>query len=206
MARRDKGIEGRLFELCETDLSEGKRALLAKAVGQLESDDAVIASLKLIKDNGSPPVPFDVRELIEGAFVEKRPHAGSQNSYSLEPRSSNLIRRALLEMSETDGTRRKSASFLIAQIEEWGLNTGAQVMSRVIRQSNPKRCGRRFKSAEFRQKRELRLPMKCLAFGGQCLMELRDEYVFCSCHNDLRRAQSWISGEADPFADCGCSL
>jgi hypothetical protein len=124
LALGDDGIKNQLFELCDMDLPADKRALLARVLGQLGSADAVAASLKLINDEGRPPIPFEVGELIESAFVEKRPSVTFQNSYTLEPRSSNVIRKVLLEMSEKDEKGKRSASSLISQIEEWRLEYG----------------------------------------------------------------------------------
>lgn len=51
---------------------------------------------------------------LEDAFVERRPHGESQNTFTLEPRSSNAIRAKLLEMAAKDERRKNSAIKLLA--------------------------------------------------------------------------------------------
>lgn len=124
LSRRNKTIEERLFRLCETTLPPHKRDLLAKVVGQLGSLEAVSAGLDLIDDAASTPVPCEIWKQLEDAFVERRPHGESQNTFTLEPRSSNAIRAKLLHMATKDERRKKSALNLLAQIEEWRLEYG----------------------------------------------------------------------------------
>ncbi|MDI1228047.1 MAG: hypothetical protein PSY14_10215 [bacterium] len=61
---------------------------------------------------------------LEDAFVERRPHGESSNTFTLEPRSSNAIRARLLEMATKDDRRKQSALKLLGQIEEWRLKYG----------------------------------------------------------------------------------
>jgi hypothetical protein len=124
LARRDQGIAQRLLRLCDTELAPAKRDLLAKVVGQLGNVEAVAAGLGLIDDAASTPVPYEIWKQLEDAFVERRPHGESQNTFTLEPRSSNAIRVKLLEMAAKDDRRKKSAMKLLAQIEEWRLEYG----------------------------------------------------------------------------------
>ena len=124
LAGRDQTIRQRLLRLCEAELEPAKRALLAKVVGQLGNLEAVSAGLSLIDDNLNPAVPYEIWKQLEDAFVERRPHGGSQNTFTLEPRSSNAIRAKLLEMATHDERRQKSALKLLAQIEEWRLEYG----------------------------------------------------------------------------------
>jgi hypothetical protein len=119
LAQGDPLIKQRLLALCETDLSPARRSLLAKVVGYLGGLPAITAGLRLIDDRDSVPVPFEIWKLIEDAFVERRPHNGSANVFTLEPRSSNAIRTQLLAMADNDDRRKKSALNLLAQIEEW---------------------------------------------------------------------------------------
>ncbi len=104
--------------------SAAKRLLLAKVIGRFGNLGAVSAGLHLIDDGVSPSVPYEVWNQVEAAFVEKRPHDESENTYTLEPRSSNAIRATLLEMASKDERRKKSAFTLLAQIEEWRLEYG----------------------------------------------------------------------------------
>jgi hypothetical protein len=124
LARRDKDVEQRLFQLCETDLPSAKRDLLAKVVGQLGTLEAVSAGLSLIDDAAPTRVPYEIFRQLEDAFVERRSHGESQNTFTLEPRSSNAIRAKLLEIAKKDERRKKSALKLLAQIEEWRLEYG----------------------------------------------------------------------------------
>lgn len=124
LALRDKAIEQRLLQLCEAELPSAKRDLLAKVVGQLGTLEAVTAGLNLIDDAAATKVPYEIWKQLEDAFVERRPHGESQNTFTLEPRSSNAIRAKLLEMATMDEKRRKSALKLLAQIEEWRLEYG----------------------------------------------------------------------------------
>ena len=61
---------------------------------------------------------------LENAFVERRPHGTTGNSFTLEPRNSNAIRAKLFEMTSKDVRRKRTAVHLLAQIEEWRLQYG----------------------------------------------------------------------------------
>lgn len=124
MANADPQAKGRLMELCATDLPQKRRARLAKTIGGFADFDAVFAGLNLIDDTLSPAVPFEIREQLEGAFVEKRPHGTTGNTFTLEPRNSNAIRAKLFEMASNDPRRKRTAVRLLAQIEEWRLQYG----------------------------------------------------------------------------------
>lgn len=124
LTQKDKAVQDRLFRLCESDLPPIKRSLLAKVVGQLGSVGAVLAGLNLIDDAAADPVPYEIWKQLEDALVERRPHGESQNTFTLEPRSSNAIRAKLLDMTTNDERRKKSALRLLAQIEEWRLEYG----------------------------------------------------------------------------------
>ena len=124
LARRDKAVEDELLRLCQSKLPSAKRDLLAKVVGQLGNLEAVSAGLNLIDDAAGIPVPYEISKQLEDAFVERRPHGKSQNTFTLEPRSSNAIRAKLLEMATNDESRKKSALRLLAQIEDWRLEYG----------------------------------------------------------------------------------
>jgi hypothetical protein len=105
-------------------LPPAKRLLLAKVIGRLGSLEAVSAGLNLIDDDVDPPVPYEIWKQIEAAFVEERRHGQSENTYILEPRSSNAIREKLLKLAHKDERRKESAQTLLAQIEEWRLEYG----------------------------------------------------------------------------------
>lgn len=124
LARRDRTVEQRLLQLCDSNLSPARRSLLAQVVGQLGDVKAVSAGLNLIDDTVSTPVPYGVLRQLEDAFVERRPHGESRGIYTLGPRSSNAIRARLFEMATKDEPRKKSALRLLGQIEEWRLEYG----------------------------------------------------------------------------------
>jgi hypothetical protein len=124
LARRDPSIKERLYRLCGTQLSENKRSLLAKVIGQFGDLEAVSAGLTLIDDTLNPPVPYEIWKQIESAFVERRPHGESANTFTLEPRSANTIRTQLLDMVSKADRQKKAALTLLAQIEEWRLEYG----------------------------------------------------------------------------------
>jgi hypothetical protein len=124
VANADPQAKGRLMELCATDLPQTRRALLATIISRFADFDAVFAGLNLIDDTLSPSVPFEIREQLEGAFVERRPHGPTGNTFTLEPRSSNAIRAKLFEMASNDPRRKRTAVRLLAQIEEWRLQYG----------------------------------------------------------------------------------
>lgn len=124
LARADHAIEQRLLRLCDADLAPTERELLAKVVGQLGNVEAVAAGLRLIDDAARTPVPYEILKQFEDAFVERRARGQSENTFTLEPRSSNAIRARLLEMATKDERRKKSALKLLAQIEDWRLEYG----------------------------------------------------------------------------------
>lgn len=97
--------------------------MLAKIIGSLGTP-AALAGLHLIDDTAERPIPFEIGQLVESAFVEHRPYGRDTNTYTLAPRSSNAIRVVLVEMAANDARRRKSALFLLGQIEEWRLDYG----------------------------------------------------------------------------------
>ncbi len=124
VANADPQAKRRLMGFCATDLPLKRRALLAKIIGGFADFDALLAGLNLIDDAVSPAVPFEIREQLEGAFVTRRPHGSTGNTFTLEPRNSNAIRAKLFEMASNDQRRKRTAVRLLAQIEEWRLQYG----------------------------------------------------------------------------------
>ena len=122
--RREPAVEQGVFQLCHLDLTAPKRFILAQVVGRFGTLQAVSAGLELLDDTANPPIPYEIREQIEAAFVESRPYPGKENTYTLVPQSSNAIRAKLLEMASKDKRRKNSAFQLLAQIEEWRLEYG----------------------------------------------------------------------------------
>ena len=123
LARRDAAIQRRLLQLCEAELPPAKRLLLSKFC-RLGTQEAVSAGLNLINDNVNPSIPHEIWLQLEAAFVERRHHGTSENTYTLTPRSSNAIRAKLLEMATKDERRKNSAFTLLGQIEEWRIEYG----------------------------------------------------------------------------------
>ena len=89
----------------------------------LGTSQALLSALNLIDDAARPPVPYDTWQQLEKAFVEKKPHEGSQSTYTLAARAANEVRLRLFEILD-DPRRRRSALSLLAQIEEWRLEYG----------------------------------------------------------------------------------
>jgi hypothetical protein len=117
-------IRIKLLPLCESQLPPFNRELLAKVIARMGTVDAILVGLKLIDDAAPQPVPYDLRRALERGFVEQRPHAKSENTFTLVPRSSNAIRSKLFEMALGDSKRRQSAFNLLGQIEVWRLDYG----------------------------------------------------------------------------------
>lgn len=124
IANTDPEVKRRLMELCATDLPQHRRLLLGKIIGNFLDLDAVLAGLNLIDDAVAPSVPFEITRQLENAFVERRPHGTTGNSFTLEPRNSNAVRAKLFEMASNDERRKRTAVRLLAQIEEWRLQYG----------------------------------------------------------------------------------
>jgi hypothetical protein len=76
LARRDPTIAKRLIALCERDLPDLNRDILSKVMNWLGTQEALAASLNLI-DDSRLAIPWGVRELLEGAFVERGPYGDS---------------------------------------------------------------------------------------------------------------------------------
>lgn len=124
LTRRDIAAEQRLFQLCSQPLSPYRRNLLANVVGRLHSPEALLASLNLIDDDAAPAIPREIWELIEGAFVERRPYEGNPHAFTRAPRAFESIRTCLFEMAMSDKRRNKAAADVLAQIELWRLEYG----------------------------------------------------------------------------------
>ena len=125
LARRAPAIAKRLIALCERDLPDLSRHILSKVMNWLGTSEALAASLNLIDDSkGGGAIPWRVRELLEGAFVERRPYGDSPGVFTQHARASNELRTSLFKMATEDAKRRKSAFALLGQIEEWRLERG----------------------------------------------------------------------------------
>jgi hypothetical protein len=124
LARRRPEVAARLRELCDRDLPELNRHLLAKVMDWLGTPEALAANLSLIDDAKPSPVPQGTRDQLQTAFVERRPYGQSPNVFTEHARASNKLRVRLFRMAIDDQKRRKSAFVLLGQIEEWRLEYG----------------------------------------------------------------------------------
>jgi hypothetical protein len=125
LARKEHAIAERLVALCERDLPDLSRHILSKVMSWLGTPEALAAALNLIDDSkGDGAIPWGVRELLEGAFVERRPYVDSPNVFTQHARASNELRTRLFKMAAQDAKRRKSAFALLGQIEKWRLERG----------------------------------------------------------------------------------
>jgi hypothetical protein len=124
VARVDTAVRDRLYRLCSSEMEEARRILLARIVGRLRTEDALIAGLNLLRDDVDPPVPFDLARSLEEVFVQRRSEDESRHTYTPEPRASNAIRARLFEMSLRDDRRKAAAWSLLGQIEIWRIEYG----------------------------------------------------------------------------------
>ena len=122
LARSQPSVAQRISELCAQTTSEQQRLILCSVVAWLASEDVLLAGLDLISDTSRNPLPYELRKGIEGLVLEKQPYRSSQ-SYTLAPRAADRVKKRLFQMLR-DPQRSRTASHLIAQIEEWRLEYG----------------------------------------------------------------------------------
>ena len=123
LAQAETEIKQRVFQFCDMQLTSKNRHLLSKLIAKLGTVDAILAGLKLIDDNDTERIPFDLWRAIETVFIERR-DGKTQNSYTLLSRSSNEVREKLFEMTLQDVRWKRSAFQLLGQIEVWRLEHG----------------------------------------------------------------------------------
>ena len=119
LAQRDATVQQRIFDLAKENISGLHATVLGKVLTNLGTVDALLASLELLRDDGTGGGSYELHKNIEEAFVEHRPYRGSSNTFTMVPRSSNAIRGRLMEMVQNDPLRRKSAFALLNEIEKW---------------------------------------------------------------------------------------
>jgi hypothetical protein len=122
-AEEDGEFKAALFRLADGDLPAAKRMLLAQTFACFQREDDLVASLRVLRDDGSG-VPYEILRSIENAFLERRPYGTGGNVFTIAPRGSNAIRKRLFEMVQTDPIRKRSAFALLGQIEAWRLEYG----------------------------------------------------------------------------------
>lgn len=120
-ARRDD-IRDRIFSMCRNGLTKGHRDCLVATLEKIGSLEAGIASLGLVDDADSPPVPYRVEQLIRSICNTEIPTSGG--GYWLAPQQANELRKQLFRLVREDPTRRNSAISLLAMIDVWRLEYG----------------------------------------------------------------------------------
>jgi hypothetical protein len=133
VARRDVVVRNRLYRLCSSELEEERRILLARIVGRLRTEDALIAGLNLLRDDADPPVPFDLARSLEEVFVERCPEGESRHTYTLEPRAANAILARLFKMSLEDNRRKEPPGLSWVRLRSGELSMDDQLTRRGTR-------------------------------------------------------------------------
>jgi hypothetical protein len=98
LAQRDETVQMRMFNLAKENIPAPHATVLGKVLASLGTADALLASLELLRDDGTGGGSYDFYKVIEKAFVEDRPYSGSSNMVTMVPRSSNAIRGRLMEI------------------------------------------------------------------------------------------------------------
>ena len=125
LARTDEALRARILELTGKPIaSDQLRVILAKVIASLDRPQALVEGLSLIDDSAPQPLPYELWRAIEDFFLEKRPYKTSSQSYTLVPRAAADVKKRLFEILKTDPKRSRTASNLLAQIEEWRLQYG----------------------------------------------------------------------------------
>jgi hypothetical protein len=124
LAQANSTITQRLFSLSACDLDPERRQLLIQVLAAIGTQDALIASLNIMRDDADPPIPFELAQALEAIFLEHRPYGESAYTYSIEPRSGREIRRRLFGMLIDDNNRRRSAWSMLGRIELWRVEYG----------------------------------------------------------------------------------
>ena len=124
LAQRDATVQRRMFDLAKENIPGPHATVLGKVLASLGTADALLASLELLRDDGTGGVSYELHTNIKAAFVEHRPYRGLSNTFTMVPRSSNAIRSRLMRMVQNDPLRRKSAFALLNEIEEWRMRHG----------------------------------------------------------------------------------
>lgn len=124
MGQRDPAILRRFYSLADEDLTPEQAKVLGKVLASLGTTESLTHALNLLHDSRSNGLAYELYRSLEEVFVEHRPVAGSANTYTMEPRSANAIRRKLVDMAQNDPKRKESALALLNEIEEWRLRFG----------------------------------------------------------------------------------
>jgi hypothetical protein len=111
MARSEPAIKERVLRICDVQLPLKRRLLLSKVIARLGTRDALLAGVNLIRDGANPPVPYDLVEAIETAFLKRQRYGNTGSTYTLVPQESNEIRTHLFEMVLNDEARSSFRTF-----------------------------------------------------------------------------------------------
>jgi hypothetical protein len=122
LAQADRAILTQIRESCVLDPTPVRRDALAHVVELLPDEETVLAALALIRDDATPPLPFELVRAVESVVLGREPYGGS--AYTLVPRSGATVRSRLFAMVLEDPLRRRAAFSLLGQIEEWRLEHG----------------------------------------------------------------------------------
>jgi hypothetical protein len=107
--------------------SRAHGVLLGKVLAKMGTIDAIRHALDLLRDDDASGASCELHKSIEDAFIEHRLLPGSSNTYTLIPRSSEDLRERLLDMSQNDPRRKKSAYALLRRIELWRMEHGRPI-------------------------------------------------------------------------------
>ncbi|TCT22277.1 hypothetical protein EDC35_103376 [Thiobaca trueperi] len=124
LSRRCPEVAARLRQLCEVDLPDSNRLVLAEVMKLLGTPESIAASISLADDAKRPPVPRALWEQLENTFVERRPDGKFTSAFTQHARAANELRGRLFVMTAKDEKRRKSATMMLGQIERWRLEYG----------------------------------------------------------------------------------
>jgi hypothetical protein len=124
IAQLDPTVRDRLQFLATRELPPMMRTMLTEVFAGFGTGEAVIAALGLIHDRSNPSVPYGLLRGLEAVILERRPYGGSDDVYTLEPRSADEIRSRLFAMVSNDDSRKRSAWALLGRIESWRLEYG----------------------------------------------------------------------------------
>ena len=124
LSRRCPEVAARLRELCDVDLPDPNRLVLAEVMKLLGTPESIAASISLADDAKRPAVPRGLWDQLENMFVERRPDGEFTNAFTQHARAANELRSRLFGMTAEDEKRRKSATMMLGQIERWRLEYG----------------------------------------------------------------------------------
>jgi hypothetical protein len=127
IASSDSATKERILQLLNRQLTVERRSLLLSVIAALGTSDVLLAALPTMTDASCQPIPYELWKAFENLFREHRPYRTLNNTFEIVSRSSNEIRKRLLELALTDPEHRRSAFAMLGQIEVWHLENGKPV-------------------------------------------------------------------------------